>query len=148
MKMSQLFGETLRDAPSDVEVVSHQLLLRAGFVRQLAAGLFTYMPLAKRSIDKIKRIMHEEMESVGGQDIEMPFVNSADIWKESKRYFKIGTEMARFEDKNGRDMVLAMTAEEVVADLVRREIQSHKQLPKYVYRYIANGVTTHAPALA
>lgn len=133
MRMSQQFGQTLRELPADVEVVSHRLLVRAGFIRQLAAGIFSYLPLAKRSLDKIKRIMHEEMQAIGGQDMEMPVVNPASVWQETKRWYQIGSEMGRFQDKNGRDMVLAMTHEEVVTDLVRQEIQSYKQLPKLIY---------------
>ena len=133
MRMSQLFSETLREAPADVEVTSHKLLLRAGFIRQLAAGIFSYLPLAKRSMDKIRGVMHDEMARIGGQDMEMPVVHSADIWKKTKRYYQVGSEMGRFKDKSGRDMVLAMTHEEVVGDLLRQEIQSHKQLPMMVY---------------
>ena len=133
MRMSKRFGLTLRDAPADVEVKSHQLLLRAGFIRPLAAGIFSYLPLAKRSITKIENIMRDEMNAIGGQELTMPVVHPADIWKETKRWYEIGTEMGRFLDKNERDMVLAMTHEEVVADLIRREIQSYRQLPQMVY---------------
>lgn len=133
MRMSKRFGLTLRDAPSDVEVKSHQLLLRAGFIRPLAAGIFSYLPLAKRSITKIENIMRDEMNAIGGQELTMPVVHPADLWKETKRWYEIGTEMGRFYDKNERDMVLAMTHEEVVADLIRREIQSYRQLPQMVY---------------
>ena len=133
MRMSKRFGLTLRDAPSDVEVKSHQLLLRAGFIRPLAAGIFSYLPLAKRSITKIENIMRDEMNAIGGQELTMPVVHPADIWKETKRWYEIGTEMGRFYDKNERDMVLAMTHEEVVADLIRREIQSYRQLPQMIY---------------
>ncbi|MCL4867349.1 MAG: proline--tRNA ligase [Anaerolineae bacterium] len=131
--MSKRFGLTLREAPADVEVKSHQLLLRAGFIRPLAAGIFSYLPLAKRSITKIENIMREEINGIGGQEMTMPVVHPADIWKETKRWYEIGTEMGRFYDKNERDMVLAMTHEEVVADLIRREIQSYRQLPQLVY---------------
>ncbi len=133
MRMSNLFGQTLREAPADAEITSHQLLLRAGFIRQLGAGIFSYLNLAKRSLTKIENIMREEIEAIGGQEISMPVVHPATIWKESKRWFKIGSEMGRFKDKNDRDMVLAMTHEEVVADLVRREIQSYRQLPRLIY---------------
>jgi prolyl-tRNA synthetase len=133
MRMSKRFGLTLRDAPADVEVKSHQLLLRAGFIRPLAAGIFSYLPLAKRSITKIENIMRDEMNAIGGQELTMPVVHPADIWKETKRWYEIGTEMGRFLDKNERDMVLAMTHEEVVADLIRREIQSYRQLPQMIY---------------
>jgi prolyl-tRNA synthetase len=133
MRMSNLFGQTLREAPGDAEITSHQLLVRAGFIRQLGAGIFSYLHLAKRSLTKIEDIMREEMNAIGGQEITMPVIQPADIWKESKRWYKIGPEMGRFKDKNDRDMVLAMTHEEAMTDLVRREIQSYRQLPRLVY---------------
>jgi len=133
MRMSRLFSQTLRDRPSEAEVPSHELLLRAGFIRQLAAGIFSYLPLAKRSLTKIENIMREEMNAIGGQEITMPVVHPADLWKETKRWYQIGSEMGRFKDKAGRDMVLAMTHEEVVADLVRKEIHSYRQLPQMIY---------------
>ncbi len=133
MKLSQLFGHTLRDVPADTDVLSHQLLLRAGFIRPLGAGIFSYLHLAKRSMKKIESILREEMERIGGQEISMPVVHPADVWKESGRWFQIGSEMARFKDRNEHEMVLAMTHEEVVADLVRREIHSYKDLPRLIY---------------
>ncbi len=133
MRMTQLFGQTLRDAPAEAQVASHQLLLRAGFIRQLAAGIFSYLPLARRSMTKIENIIREEMNAIGGQEITMPVVNPADIWKETGRWYQIGSEMGRFKDKAGRDMALAMTHEEVVADLVRQEIRTYSQLPRLIY---------------
>lgn len=133
MKFSQMFGQTLRDAPADAEVTSQKLLIRAGFIRQLGAGIYSYMPIAKRSIAKIENILREEINAIGGQELTMPVVQPADLWKETKRWYQIGAEMGRFKDKNDRDMVLAMTHEEVVGDLVRREIQSYRQLPRLVY---------------
>lgn len=134
MRMSVLFSQTLRDIPSEAEIASHRLLLRAGFMRQLAAGIFTYLPLGLRSLRKIETILREEMDAIGGQEITMPVVHPADIWKESNRWYEVDDEMGRFQDKVGRDMVLAMTHEEVVADLVRREVQSYRQLPRLVYQ--------------
>ncbi len=134
MRMSRLFSQTLREAPADAEVESHRLLLRAGFIRQLASGIFSYLPLARRALDKIEGIIRDEMEAIGGQEITMPVVHPADIWKETGRWFQIGSEMGRFRDKNEREMVLAMTHEEVVGDLVRREIRSYRQLPQLVYQ--------------
>jgi prolyl-tRNA synthetase len=131
--MSQLFSQTLREAPADAEVESHRLLVRAGFIQQLAAGIFSYLPLAKRVLTKIEDIMREEINAIGGQEVTMPVVHPAEIWKETERWYQIGTEMGRFYDKSGRDMVLAMTHEEVVADLVRRTIHSYRQLPALVY---------------
>ncbi len=133
MKMSQLFGQTLRDVPSDAEVESHSLLMRAGFIRPLGAGIFSYLHLAKRSMQKIESILRDEMDRIGGQEISMPVIHPAAIWKETGRWYQIGAEMGRFSDRNEHDMALAMTHEEVVADLVRREVQSYKQLPRLVY---------------
>jgi prolyl-tRNA synthetase len=131
--MSRLFNQTLREAPADSEVIGHQLLVRAGFVRPLAAGLFSYLHLGYRSMEKIKGIMRQEMDGIGGQEMTMPVVNPADVWQETERWYKIGDEMGRFVDKNGRDMVLAMSHEEIVTDLSRREIQSYRQLPQLIY---------------
>ena len=133
MKLSQLFGQTLRDAPSEAEVESHSLLMRAGFIRPLGAGIFSYLHLAKRSLTKIENILRDEMDKIGGQEISMPVVHPADLWKKTGRWYQIGLEMARFSDRNEHDMVLAMTHEEVVADLVRREVQSYKHLPRLIY---------------
>jgi prolyl-tRNA synthetase len=133
MKISQLFGQTLRDAPAEADVVSHQLLMRAGFIRPLGAGIFSYLHLAKRSMQKIETILRDEMDAIGGQEISMPVVQPADLWKETGRWYQIGPEMGRFVDRNGRDMVLAMTHEEAVTDLVRREVQSYKHLPRLIY---------------
>lgn len=133
MRMSKLFGQTLREAPSDAEVVSHQLLVRAAMIRQLGAGIFSYLPLAKRALTKIENIMREEINAIGGQELSMPVVHPADIWKETGRWYQIGSEMGRMKDKTGRDMALAMTHEEVVADLVRKDVQSYRQLPMLVY---------------
>ncbi len=133
MKMSLLFSQTLREAPTDAEMPSHQLLVRAGFIRQLAAGIYTLMPLAKRSITKIEDIMREEIDAIGGQEMTMPVVHPAELWQETERWYQIGSEMGRFKDKNQRDMVLAMTHEEVVADLTRKEIHSYRQLPALIY---------------
>lgn len=134
MRISQLFSQTLREAPADVDVESHKYLLRGGYLRQLGAGIFSYLPLAQRSIRKIENIIREEMDNIGGQEITMPVVHPADVWKETQRYYQVGSEMTRFEDRSGRDMVLAMTHEEVIADLVRQEIESYKQLPVLLYQ--------------
>ena len=133
MRMSKLFSQTLRDAPSDAEMPSHKLLIRAGFIRQLAAGIYTAMPLARRSLTKIENIIREEMDAIGGQEMTMPVVHPAEIWQETERWYQIGSEMGRFKDKNDRDMVLAMTHEEVVTDLIRKEIHSYRQLPIMIY---------------
>lgn len=133
MRMTQLFGQTLREAPADAQTPGHQFLVRAGYIRQMAAGIYTLMPLAKRSVTKIENIIRQEMNRIGGQELSMPVTLPADIWKETGRWYQIGAEMARFQDRNERDMVLAMTHEEAVADIVRRELRSYKQFPKLVY---------------
>jgi len=133
MRMSSLFSQTLREAPSEAEIPSHSLLLRAGFIRQLAAGIFTLMPLAKRAVTKLENIMRDEMNAIGGQEISMPVVHPAELWQETERWYQIGSEMGRFKDKNNRDMVLAMTHEEIVTDLTRKEIHSYRQLPVMIY---------------
>jgi prolyl-tRNA synthetase len=131
--MSQLFSQTLREAPSEAELPGHQFLLRAGFIRQLAAGIFTSLPLGRRSQAKVETILRQEIDAIGGQEVSMPIVHPADLWKESGRWYKIDAELGRFKDRAGRDMVLAMTHEEVVSDLARKEIRSYRQLPQLVY---------------
>ena len=133
MRMSRMFSQTLRDAPADARTISHQLLERAGFIRQLAAGIYSYLPLARRTLTKIENIMREEIDAIGGQEVTMPVTNPAAIWQETRRWYQIGGEMARFKDRNDRDMLLAMTHEEVVGDLTRKEIRSYRQLPQLVY---------------
>lgn len=133
MRMSQMFGRTLREAPAEAEIASHQLLLRAAFIRPLAAGIYSYLPLARRALNKIENIIRAEMNAIGGQEVTMPVIHPASIWQESGRWYQIGAELGRFIDRTGRDMALAMTHEEVVADLVRQEIRSYRQLPQLIY---------------
>jgi prolyl-tRNA synthetase len=135
MRFSKLFGRTLREPPSDAELISHQLSVRAGLIRQLAAGIYSYMPLGWRVLRKIEQIMREEMNAVDGQEVLMPVVHPADIWRASGRYDAPapGPTLLRFKDRTGHDMVLAMTHEEVITDLARQEIQSYRQLPCMVY---------------
>ncbi|WP_371830640.1 proline--tRNA ligase [Candidatus Entotheonella palauensis] len=132
--MRQLFSQTLRDVPAEAELPSHMLSLKAGLVRSLAAGIYSYLPLGHRVVNKIENIIREEIDAIGGQEITMPVVHPADIWKETQRWYEVGDEMARFKDRADRDMVLAMTHEEVIADLVRQEIQSYRQLPCLLYQ--------------
>ncbi len=134
MRMSEMFGHTLRGNPSEAETEGHRLLLRAGFMRQLASGIFSYLPLAHRALSKVEDVIREEMDAIGGQEMEMPVVQPADLWKESGRWYQVGSELGRFKDKNDRDMILAMTLEEVVADLIRREVNSYRQLPAFIYQ--------------
>jgi len=132
--MSQVFSRTLREAPSGADSKGYELLLRAGFIQQLGAGIFSLLPLGLRSVRKIERVIREEMDAIGGQELLMPVINPADIWKETGRYYSIDKEMSRFQDRVGRDMVLAMTHEECVTDIARNEIDSYKRLPQLVYQ--------------
>src|SRR6185436_20344089 len=135
MRLSKLFFTSLRDNPADAEMASHRLLVRAGYVRQLGAGIYSLLPLGFRVSQRIEQVIREEMNAIGGQEMEMPVVHPAELWKESGRYAKIGPEMVRFKDRGGRDMVLAMTHEEVVADLLRDIVKSYRQLPAIVYHF-------------
>jgi prolyl-tRNA synthetase len=135
MRLSRLFFASLRDAPADVEMPSAQLLLRAGYVRQLGTGIYTLLPLGFRVQQRIEQVIREEIDAIGGQEMEMPVVHPADLWRRTGRYQKIGPELVRFKDRSGRDMVLAFTHEEVVADLLRDILQSYRQLPLIVYHF-------------
>ena len=129
MRLSHLFFTSLRDDPNDAEMPSHRLLVRAGYVRQLGTGIYSLLPLGFRVHRRIEQVIREEINAIGGQEMEMPVVHPADLWRQSGRYDKIGPEMARFTDRGGRDMVLAMTHEEVVAQLVGELVSSYRQLP-------------------
>ena len=134
MRLSRLFGRTLREVPAEAEMISHQLLLRAGFIRPLAAGIFSYLPLGWRVLRKVERILREEMDRIGGQEVHLPVVHPAELWQRTGRWEEIGPEMAHFRDRTDRDLVLAMTHEEVVADLVRQEVRSYRDLPCMIYQ--------------
>lgn len=134
MRLSKLFFQTLREIPADAEIVSHQLMLRAGLVRQVAAGIFDYMPLGHRVKHKIEDIMRAEMDAIGGQEVTLPVVHPAELWRATGRWHEIGNDMARLQDRHGRDMCLGMTHEEVVADLVRQVVSSYRQLPFMLYQ--------------
>jgi prolyl-tRNA synthetase len=133
MRMSRLFGRTLREAPADAEMISHQLLLRAGMIRPLGTGIYSYMPLGWRVLSKVEAIMRQEMNAIGGQEMLMPVVHPAEIWQASGRWNVVDETLLRFRDRTGHDMVLAMTHEEVIADLLRREVDSYRRLPVLVY---------------
>ena len=135
MRLSHLFFTTLRDDPADAEMPSHRLLLRAGYVRQLGSGIYSLLPLGKRVNDRVEQVIREEQDRIGAQEMEMPVVHPADIWKASGRYQAIGPELGRFKDRNGRDMVLAMTHEEVVGLLLADIVKSYRQLPMQVYHF-------------
>src|SRR5256712_3469153 len=134
MRWSQYFIPTLREDPADAEVISHKLLLRAGLIRQLGAGIYSYLPLAQRSILKISEIIRQEMNAVGGQEFYLPALNPAEIWKESGRWTVMGDNMFRLKDRKGADLCLGMTHEEVFTDIARKELRSYKQLPQVWYQ--------------
>jgi prolyl-tRNA synthetase len=135
MRLSQLFFTSLRDDPAEAEMASHRLLVRAGYVRQLGAGIYSLLPLGFRVAKRVEQIVREEQDRIGAQEMEMPVVHPAEVWKESGRYFKIGPELVRFKDRGEREMVLAFTHEEIVALLLRDLVQSYRQLPMMVYHF-------------
>jgi prolyl-tRNA synthetase len=135
MRLSQLFFTSLRDDPAEAEMASHRLLVRAGYVRQLGAGIYSLLPLGFRVTKRVEQVIREEIDRIGGQEMEMPVVHPAELWKQSGRYFKIGPELVRFKDRADREMVLAMTHEEVVALLLRDIVRSYRQLPIIVYHF-------------
>jgi len=134
MRWTRSLIPTLRDDPADAEAISHKLMVRAGLVRQLAAGLYVYLPLGLRVIEKVNAIIRQEMNGIGGQEIEMPVLQPAEIWQQSGRWDAIGGEMFRLKDRNGRDMCLGMTHEEIIAWLAAREIRSYRDLPQIWYQ--------------
>ena len=134
MRMSNLFFQTLREAPAEAEITSHQLMLRASLIQPLAAGIFDILPLGQRVKQKIENIMRDEMDGIGGQEVSLPIVQPAEIWQRSGRWYQIGDDMARFKDRNGRDYSLGMTHEEVMADLASRVVRSYRQLPFILYQ--------------
>ncbi|HXE05276.1 MAG TPA: proline--tRNA ligase [Bryobacteraceae bacterium] len=134
MHWSQLFIPTLRENPAEAEVVSHQLLLRAGYIRQLAAGIYSYLFLAQRSLLKITQIVREEMDAIGGQEMLLPALNPAELWQESGRWSVMGDNLFKLKDRFGRDLCLAMTHEEVMTTIARGELRSYKQLPQIWYQ--------------
>jgi prolyl-tRNA synthetase len=134
MYWSKLFIPTLRENPAEAEVVSHQLLLRAGYIRQLAAGLYSYLFLAQRSLLKVTRIVREEMDAIGAQEMLLPALHPAELWQESGRYTVMGDNLFRLKDRWGRDLCLGMTHEEVMTSIARGELRSYKQLPQMWYQ--------------
>jgi len=134
MRASKFFIATLKEAPSDAEIVSHQLMLRAGLIRRLAAGIYTWMPLGLRVLRKVEAIVREEMNRAGAIELFMPAVQPAELWQESGRWEKYGPELLRFKDRHQRDFVVGPTHEEVITDIVRRDIKSSRQLPRHFYQ--------------
>lgn len=134
MRLSEYLFQTHREPQGEAELISHQLLLRAGLVRQVASGIFAYLPIGQRVKRRIEDIVREEMDAIGGQEVSLPVVQPAELWRESGRWQQIGSEMARLKDRNDRDLCLAMTHEELVTSLVRDVIRSYRQLPCLLYQ--------------
>lgn len=134
MQMSKLFGRTLREDPAGATSASHRLLVRSAMIQQLGTGIYSYLPIGWRALARIEAIIAEEMDRIGGQRIEMPVVHPADLWKQSRRWYDVGPEMVRFRDRMDHDMVLAMTHEEIVADLAAAHVSSYRDLPQLVYQ--------------
>jgi prolyl-tRNA synthetase len=134
MKASQFLISTLKEAPADAEVVSHKLMMRAGMIKKLGAGIYNYMPMGLRVIRKVEAIVREEMNRAGAMETTMPVVQPAELWQETGRFDKMGPELLRIKDRHGRDFVIQPTSEEVVTDIARQEFKSYKQLPKNLYQ--------------
>jgi prolyl-tRNA synthetase len=134
VRLSHAFVPTLKEAPADAQVASHRLLVRAGFIRQLGAGIYDYLPLAKRTLSKIEAIIREEMDAIGGQEFYLPALHPAEIWKESGRWEVMGDNMFRLKDRKGGDYCLGMTHEEVFAAIARDELRSYRHLPQVWYQ--------------
>src|SRR5213596_2192005 len=134
MRSSRLLIPTLRDDPGEAEIVSHRLMLRAGLIRKVAAGIYTYLPLGLRVIRKVEQIIREEMNRAGAQELLMPISSPAELWQESGRWEMYGKELLRFKDRHERDFCLGPTHEEIVTDLVRRSVRSYRELPFNLYQ--------------
>ena len=133
MKASQFFVSTLKEAPADAEVVSHKLMMRAGMIKRLGAGIYNYMPMGLRVIRKVEAIIREEMNAAGAVECLMPVIQPAELWQETGRFDKMGPELLRVKDRHGRDFIVQPTSEEVVTDIARQELRSYRQLPKNFY---------------
>jgi prolyl-tRNA synthetase len=133
MKASQFFISTLKEAPADAEIVSHKLMMRAGMIKRLGAGIYTYMPMGLRTIRKVEQIIREEMNRAGGVELLMPVVQPAELWQETGRWDKMGPELLRVKDRHERDFIIQPTSEEVITDIARQELRSYRQLPKNFY---------------
>ena len=134
MLWSKLFIPTLRETPAEAEAISHQLLLRAGYIRPLAAGVYNFLYLAQRSVLKITAIVREEMDAIGAQEFFLPALNPAELWQESGRFDVMGDNLFKLKDRFGRQLCLAMTHEEVMTSIARGELRSYKQLPQMWYQ--------------
>ncbi|MEO6279506.1 proline--tRNA ligase [Roseateles sp.] len=133
MKASQFFVSTLKEAPADAEVVSHRLMMRAGMIKRLGAGIYNYMPMGLRVIRKVEKIIREEMDAAGAVECLMPVIQPAELWQETGRFDKMGPELLRVKDRHGRDYIVQPTSEEVITDIARQELRSYRQLPKNFY---------------
>lgn len=134
MRMSRMVGRRIKEDPKDAKTISHKFLIRGGYVRMVSAGIYSLLPVGKRIVDKIEALIRDEMNKIDGQEVLMPVVLPAELWEESGRYESVGQELLRFQDRNGKRMLLAMTHEEAVCHLVRTELSSYKQLPVMVYQ--------------
>src|SRR5580698_10864052 len=133
MRLSRGFVPTLKETPSEAQIASHRLMLRAGLVRQTSAGIYAWLPLGFRVLQNIERIVREEQDFAGAQEILMPTIQSADLWRESGRYDAYGPEMLRIRDRHERDLLYGPTNEEVITDLFKQSAQSYRQLPQNLY---------------
>jgi len=131
---SKIFIPTLKDSPQDAEVISHQLMLRAGMIRKVSSGIYTWLPLGLKVLRKIENIVREEMDQSGAQEVLMPMVHPKELWEETKRWEKMGPELLRIKDRHDRDFCLGPTHEEVITDLVRNNVKSYKELPLNIYQ--------------
>ena len=134
VRMKDLYIPTLKEDPAEAEVPSHRILLRAGMIRKVAAGIFTFLPLGRRSLLKVERIIREEMDAVGSQEILMPAIQPAELWHESGRWAAYGPELMRLTDRHGREFCLGPTHEEIITALVRHELRSYRDLPVSLYQ--------------
>jgi len=134
MRAKQLFVSTLKEAPADAEIVSHSLMIRAGLIRRLAGGIYTWMPLGLRAVRKVEAIVRQEMNRAGAVELFMPAVQPGELWQESGRWQKYGPELLRLKDRHDRDFCIGPTHEEVITDIARREIRSYRQLPVHFYQ--------------
>ncbi|MDP6454059.1 MAG: proline--tRNA ligase, partial [SAR202 cluster bacterium] len=134
MRVSQLFGKTLRDDPAEAELTSHKLMLKAGMIYQASAGIYGYMPLAWRSLRKIEQIIREEMDAAGGQEVRLPVLHPREIWQKSGRDELMGPELFKTIDRRDREMVLAPTHEELLTNMVKANVNSYRDLPMTIYQ--------------
>ena len=146
MRISQLFYQTLKEVPKEAQIPSHQLMFRAGMIQQLASGIYNYLPLAHKSLQKIETIIREELEKKGCQEVLLPTVQPAELWEKSGRWGYYGPELLRFKDRKNGDFCLGPTHEEVITDMVSKVLKSYKQLPGTSSRFRGSFAMRFAPA--